>query len=65
MMREVVSEKIAQRLGRYRCERVLFTNKDANGDLEKGEDVLKNSIKNAKSTLLVARLLSRICMTGS
>lgn len=45
---EVVSEKIAQRLGRYRCERVLFTNKDANGDLEKGEDVLKDSIKNAK-----------------
>ena len=45
---EVVSEKIAQRLGRYRCERVLFTNKDANGDLEQGEDVLKKSIKNAK-----------------
>ena len=45
---EVVSEKIAQRLGRYRCERVLFANKDANGDLEKGESVLKDSIKNAK-----------------
>lgn len=45
---EVVSEKIAQRLGRYRCERVHFKNKDANDDLLEGEDVLKNSINNSK-----------------
>ena len=45
---EVVSEKIAQRLGRYRCERVLFKNKDANGDLVEGESVLLNSINNSK-----------------
>lgn len=45
---EHVSEKIAQRLGRYRCERVLFKNKDANGDLIEGEDVLKSSINASK-----------------
>ena len=45
---EVVSEKIVQRLGRYRCERVLFKNKDANGDLIEGETVLQESIQNAK-----------------
>lgn len=39
-----IAEKIAQRLGRYRCERVLFNGKDANDDLGKG--VLKESIKN-------------------
>ena len=36
---EAVSEKIVQRLGRYRCERVLFKNKDANGDLIEGKNV--------------------------
>lgn len=39
-----VAEKIAQRLGRYRCERVLFNGKDANEDLVKGcleESILK------------------------
>ena len=45
---EVVSEKIAQRLGRYRCERVLFKNKDANGDLLEGETVLSQSIQESK-----------------
>lgn len=44
---EVVAEKIAQRLGRYRCVRVLFQEKDANGDLvEGGEDLVKSSITN-------------------
>lgn len=45
---EMVSEKIVQRLGRYRCERILFKNKDANGDLVEGVDVLHKSIRNAK-----------------
>lgn len=31
-----LAEKIAQRLGRYRCERVLFEGKDANEDLVSG-----------------------------
>ena len=31
-----VAEKIAQRLGRYRCERVIFDGKDANEDLKSG-----------------------------
>lgn len=31
-----VAEKIVQRLGRYRCERVLFEGKDANDDLING-----------------------------
>lgn len=31
-----VAEKIVQRLGRYRCERVLFQGKDANEDLING-----------------------------
>ena len=31
-----VAEKIAQRLGRYRCERVKFEGKDANDDLKSG-----------------------------
>ena len=39
-----VAEKIAQRLGRYRCERVIFTGKDANDDLITGE--LSKSIYN-------------------
>jgi twinkle protein len=41
-----VAEKIAQRLGRYRCERVLFNGKDANDDLKDG--TLKESIYNRK-----------------
>ena len=46
---EMVAEKIAQRLGRYRCERILFKNKDANGDLVAGGvDMVKESVSNAK-----------------
>jgi len=39
-----VAEKIAQRLGRYRCERVLFDGKDANEDLKSG--TLNKTINN-------------------
>jgi twinkle protein len=39
-----LAEKIAQRLGRYRCERINFECKDANEDLVSG--VLKESIYN-------------------
>jgi twinkle protein len=42
----IVKEKIAQRLGRYRCEYLEFENKDANGDLIKG--VLERTLKNRK-----------------
>ena len=46
---EIVADKIAQRLGRYRCVRVLFQDKDANGDLLKGgEELVKESIRNGK-----------------
>lgn len=46
---EIVADKIAQRLGRYRCVRVLFEYKDANGDLLKGgSDQVKESILNGK-----------------
>jgi twinkle protein len=41
-----VAEKIAQRLGRYRCERVIFDGKDANDDLKAG--VLSKTIYNTK-----------------
>ena len=41
-----VAEKIAQRLGRYRCERVIFDGKDANDDLKSG--VLSKTIYNCK-----------------
>jgi twinkle protein len=42
-----VSEKIAQRLGRYRCERIIFEGKDANDDLVNGvlEKTINNRIK--------------------
>ena len=43
---EEVSEKIAHRIGKWRCEKITFKNKDANDDLIEGEDVLKNSINN-------------------
>lgn len=43
-----VAEKIAQRLGRYRCERVTFKNKDANEDLQESIFVLEESLKNSK-----------------
>lgn len=47
---EAVAEKIVQRLGRYRCQRVLFQHKDANGDLkEGGADLLKQSVENKKN----------------
>jgi twinkle protein len=39
-----VADKIAQRLGRWRCERVVFSHKDANDDLIDGS--LKNSVLN-------------------
>lgn len=39
-----LAEKIAQRLGRYRCERVNFDGKDANEDLVAG--VLEKTINN-------------------
>jgi twinkle protein len=42
----IVAEKIAQRLGRYRCERIIFDNKDANSDLIEG--VLEKTIHNKK-----------------
>lgn len=46
---EVVAEKMAQRLGRYRCVRVTFDGKDANNDLLKGGvDLVKQSIVNGK-----------------
>jgi twinkle protein len=32
-----IAEKIAQRLGRYRCERIRFEGKDANDDLKLGK----------------------------
>lgn len=41
-----VAEKIAQRLGRYRCERVIFNGKDANEDLVNG--CLEESILNTE-----------------
>lgn len=43
---EEVAEKIAQRLGRWRCARIDFKNKDANEDLIEG--VLEDSLKNVK-----------------
>ena len=41
-----LAEKVAQRLGRWRCQRVRFKNKDANDDLIEGRDVLEASLKN-------------------
>lgn len=41
-----LAEKIAQRLGRWRCERVLFNGKDANDDLISG--VLEKTIYNTQ-----------------
>lgn len=41
---DLVAEKIAQRLGRYRCERIRFEGKDANDDLIVGN--LKKTILN-------------------
>jgi twinkle protein len=43
-----ISEKIAQRLGRYRCERVTFKNKDANDDLIESRFTLEDSLSNSK-----------------
>ena len=39
-----VADKIAQRLGRYRCERIIFEGKDANDDLKAG--ILEKTIHN-------------------
>jgi twinkle protein len=41
----IVADKIAQRLGRYRCERVKFSNKDANDDLQESKLLLEQSIQ--------------------
>lgn len=41
-----LKEKIAQRLGRYRCKYITWKNKDANGDLIAG--ILKESVKDKK-----------------
>lgn len=41
-----VAEKIAQRLGRWRCERIKFKNKDANDDLKESKLVLEESLLN-------------------
>lgn len=41
-----VAEKIAQRLGRWRCERIVFEGKDANDDLVAG--VLEKSVLNRR-----------------
>ena len=43
----LLRDKIAQRLGRYRCKYIEFKGKDANDDLISGD--LKNSISNAIS----------------
>jgi len=43
-----LSEKIAQRLGRWRCFRIVFRNKDANGDLIEGRRTLEESIASLK-----------------
>lgn len=43
---KILLDRIAQRLGRYRCEYVTWQNKDANDDLQAG--VLEISIKNRK-----------------
>jgi twinkle protein len=43
-----VAEKIAQRLGRWRCERITFKGKDANEDLIESKLVLEESLKNRK-----------------
>ena len=42
----IVKDKIAQRLGRFRCKFIEWQNKDANGDLIKG--VIKESLSNPK-----------------
>jgi twinkle protein len=42
-----LKDKIAQRLGRYRCEFIEWKNKDANGDLIAG--VINESVKNKKN----------------
>lgn len=41
-----LKERIAQRLGRYRCEYIEWKNKDANDDLREG--ILKESVKQRK-----------------
>ena len=45
---DALSEKIAQRLGRYRCERIVFKGKDANEDLTESQLTLEESLKNIK-----------------
>ncbi len=40
----IVREKIAQRLGRFKCEYIEWENKDANGDLIEG--ILDKTVKN-------------------
>ena len=46
---EALADRIAHRLGRYRCERILFQNKDANGDLIDGGKIgLQNSLSSSQ-----------------
>lgn len=45
----IVADKIAQRLGKYRCVRVSFKHKDANGELiNSGKNSVNKSIKEAQ-----------------
>ena len=44
-----VADRIAQRLGKYRCVRVLFPNKDANGELiSKGKSAVIKCVNDAQ-----------------
>lgn len=51
---DIVADKIAQRLGRYRCERILFDGKDANEDLQ--NMVLNRTIRNTKKYPVIGTL---------
>ena len=45
---QIPSEKIAQRFGCWKCARVVFRKKDANGDLIEGREVLGDASASAK-----------------
>ena len=45
---EQLSEKIAQRLGRWKCKRIQFKNKDANEDLKESVLTLEESLDNIR-----------------
>lgn len=44
----IVSEKISHRIGKWKCEKIIYKNKDANDDLIEGKDVLLASIGNSE-----------------